>query len=107
MCVFCTAPQPPDPPSMTGSVIINSTAVTLQWREPLTTFFNITEYQIQYHHPARKNNRDILIILPGHQLNITISGLDGGELYLFNVSAVNDNGSGLPAVYMISTPIGT
>ena len=104
---FCTAPQPLDPPGMVSSNIVNSTTVTLQWTEPpLTTILNITEYWIMYRHPARENDRDILRMLPGNKLNITIGGLDGGQLYLFNVSAVNMNVSGLPLVYAISTPIG-
>ena len=103
---LCTAPQPPDPPGMVGSNIVDSTTVTLQWSEPpLTTILKITGYQIVYRHPARENDTNILIVLP-KQLNVTISGLDGGQLYLFNVSAVNMNGSGLPLVYTISTPIG-
>ena len=104
---LCTAPQPPGPPGMVGSNIVNSTSVTLQWTEPpLTTILNITEYQIVYRHPARENDMDILIVLPGYRLNVTIGGLDRGQLYLFNVSAVNVNGSGLPLIYTISTPIG-
>ena len=107
MHLFCAVPQPPNPPGMAGSITVNSTAVTLQWKEPLGTVLSIIEYRIMYHHPARGNDSDVLIILPSHQLNITIGGLDGGQLYLFNVSAVNVNGSGLPAVYTISTPVGT
>lgn len=106
MYVSCTVPQPPDPPGIVDSIIVNSTAIMLQWMEPLTTVLNITGYQILYRHPARGNGSDILIVLPSHQINITISGLDGGQLYLFNVSAVNVNGSGLPAVYAITTPVG-
>jgi len=92
---------------MVGSTIINSTAVMLQWKEPpLTTIINITNYWIQYHHPARESSSSILLDLPAYQLSITISGLDGGQLYQFNVSAVNVNGSGLPLVYILSTPVG-
>lgn len=107
MCVFFAAPRPPDPPGIVGSDIINSTTITLQWSEPpLTTILHITEYLIQYRHPARVNDSDILIVLSDHQLNLTIGGLDGGQVYLFNVSAVNMNGSGLPAVYKLLTPVG-
>ena len=106
MCVSCTVPQPPDPPGIVGSIIVSSTAITLQWMEPLTTVLNITGYEIMYRHPARENGNDVLIVLPGHQVNITITGLDGGQLYIFNVSAVNVNGSGLPAVYTVTTPVG-
>lgn len=103
---LCTAPQPPDPPGMVGSNIVDSTTVTLQWTEPpLTTILNVTDYYITYRHPAR-NDMNESIVLPGDQLNVTIAGLDGGQLYLFNVSAVNMNGAGLPLIYTISTPIG-
>ena len=104
MCVVYTAPLPPDPPGMVSADIVNSTAVTLQWSEPPTTIPNITEYHIMYRHPARENDSDITIVLPAYQLNITIGGLDRGQVYFFNVSAVNLDGSSLPLVYMISTP---
>lgn len=65
MCIFCTAPQPPDPPGMVGSILVNPTTVTLQWEEPrLTSTLNVTEYHIQYRHPARENDSEITRVLP-------------------------------------------
>ena len=106
MCMFYTAPLPPDPPGMVSTDIVNSTAVTLQWSEPPATIPDITGYRIMYRHPARENDSNITIVLLAHQFNITVGGLDRGKVYFFNVSAVNMNGFGLPLVYKISTPIG-
>ena len=107
MCAFDTVPRPPDPPEMLTAVTVNSTTVVLQWREPpLTTTANVTGYLVQYSHPARENSSNSSVPLPSHARTISITDLDGGQLYQFNVSAINTVGTGPPAMYILSTPIG-
>ena len=107
MCMFDTVPRPPASPDMLTAVTVNSTTVTLEWREPpLTTTENVTGYLVQYNHPARENSSNISVSLPSHVQTTTITDLDGGQLYQFNISAVNMVGTGPPAIYSLSTPIG-
>ena len=107
MFVFDTVPRPPDPPDMLTAIAVNSTTVVLQWREPpLTTTANVTGYLVQYDHPARENSSNVSVSLPSHIQTITVTELDGGQLYQFNVSAINTEGTGIPAINTLSTPIG-
>jgi len=107
MCVFDAVPRPPESPDMFTAVTVNSTTVMLEWKEPpLTTAKNVSGYLVQYNHPARENSSNISVSLPSDTRTTTITDLDGGQLYQFNISAINEIGTGPPAIYSLSTPIG-
>ena len=92
--------MPGDPPSNFRGTVVNSTAVSLTWSEPLFPHGVITSYTITYN----STGRQISVTVNARDANIyLLSGLDEFTMYDVFIRASTRVGSGPSASLTVTT----
>jgi len=92
---------PGDPPSDFRAAVLNSTAISLTWSEPLHPYGIITSYTITYDNSS--GNQVSVIVDAGDARSYLISGLDEFTTYEIFINASTRIGSGPAAELTVTT----